>query len=73
MPPAQASGAQASHRPSGDSLSGSSSLRHARPAPARAGGTFGNNRAIVIGLIVGAVLSALLVIGLWLWLMVKRG
>ncbi len=43
-------------------------VRHARPAP-----TVRNNRAIVIGLIVGAVLSALLVVGLWMWLYVGRG
>ncbi|MCA9710288.1 MAG: hypothetical protein KDK70_30895, partial [Myxococcales bacterium] len=57
-----------------DDLLGPSSgnVRHARPAPARARPVT-NNRAIVIGLIVGAVLSALLVVGLWMWMMVRRG
>ncbi len=32
-----------------------------------------NNRAIVFGLVVGAVLSALLVVGLWMWISVRKG
>ena len=32
-----------------------------------------SNRAIVFGLVVGAVLSALLVVGLWMWIQIRKG
>ena len=42
-----------------------------RPAPRRRSMT--SNRAIVFGLVVGAVLSALLVVGLWMWIQIRKG
>jgi len=42
-----------------------------RPGPRRRG--MSNNRAIVFGLVVGAVLSALLVVGLWMWISIRKG
>lgn len=45
-------------------------VRHARPGPRR---PMTNNRAILFGLIVGAVLSALLVVGLWMWISIRKG
>jgi serine/threonine protein kinase len=47
----------------------SAPVRHARPR--RRG--MSNNRAIVFGLVIGAVLSALLVIGLWMWISIRKG
>ncbi|MEM9456885.1 MAG: protein kinase [Myxococcota bacterium] len=61
-----------SRRSSSDSGLSHRSLRHARPAPVRVR-PIATNRAIVIGLVVGAVLSTLLVVGLWMWLMGRRG
>jgi hypothetical protein len=46
-------------------------VRHGRPAARRRG--MSNNRAIVFGLVVGAVLSALLVVGLWMWISIRKG
>ncbi len=43
----------------------------ARPAPVRRASPA--NRAIVFGLIVGAMLSALLVVGLWMWIRIRSG
>jgi len=55
---------------SAGSASRMGTVRHARPAPVRRG--MGNNRAIIIGLVVGAILSTLLIVGLWMWLWVGR-
>jgi len=46
-------------------------VRQTRAAPRRRSMT--NNRAIVFGLVVGAVLSALLVVGLWMWIQIRKG
>jgi serine/threonine protein kinase len=46
-------------------------IRVARPAPARRMSP--GQRAILFGLIVGAVLSALLVVGLWMWISIRKG
>ncbi len=42
-----------------------------RPRPRRRRSN--NNRAVLIGLLVGAFLSTLLVVGLWMWVMVRKG
>jgi serine/threonine protein kinase len=46
-------------------------VRRGRP-PARRR-RMSNNRAIVFGLVVGAVLSGLLVVGLWMWISIRKG
>ena len=46
-------------------------VRRARRPPAHR--TTAGQRAILVGLIVGAVLSALLVVGLWMWMSIRRG
>jgi serine/threonine protein kinase len=45
-------------------------VRRARPAKRRIPP---GQRAIVFGLILGAVLSALLVVGLWMWISIRKG
>lgn len=57
------------HRP--QPAGATAAVQHARPAPVRRASSA--NRAILFGLIVGAVLSALLVVGLWMWIKIRKG
>lgn len=58
--------AQASH-----ALGVPAPVRVARPAPRRR--VSPGQRAILFGLIVGAVLSTFLVVGLWMWISIRKG
>lgn len=62
--------APAHHAPASRSSTSIPQRRAARQLPKRRPAP---NRAVMLGLIAGAVLSALLVVGLWLWLQMRTG
>jgi serine/threonine protein kinase len=59
------------HGPPSHAMGVPAPVRVARPARRRRGSP--GQRAILFGLIVGAVLSALLVVGLWMWISIRKG